>query len=88
MHDTITIEQAGVILERYARFIGQDTSSDIALLHYDDADQVSYWAEDAMNWLVQRGIYEGKGHLLTPRAPASRARIAEFLHMFILKSVL
>ena len=88
VHDTITIEQAGVILERYARFIRQDTSSDIALLHYDDADQVSYWAEDAMNWLVQRGIYEGKGLLLTPRAPASRARIAEFLHMFILKSVL
>lgn len=83
VNDTITIEQAGVILERYARFIGQDTSSDIALLHYDDADRVSQWAEKAMYWLVQHGIYEGENHLLTPQAPASRAQVAEFLYIFV-----
>lgn len=83
VNDQITIEQAGVILARYARFIGQDTSSDIALLHYDDGDKVADWAEESMCWLVQNGIYEGAGHFLSPKAPAARSQVAEFLYRFV-----
>ncbi len=83
--DKITVEQAIVILARYAERIGIDTDSNAKLIRYLDANEVSDWATDAMKWAVETGIYEGTYGRLNPKSNASRAFVAEMLYAFVTK---
>lgn len=81
--DEVTIEQAVVILARYADYCDVDTSSEKSLSRYADYKKISDWAEDAMKWAVEREIYKGSGGLLRPLAPAKRWLVAELFHKYV-----
>jgi len=53
-------------------------------LTFTDAETVSAWAQDAMNWAVANGIFEGdsKGNL-NPTATATRAQLAVIMARFL-----
>ena len=81
--DLITTEQAALIICRYARLCGIDTSSDQALDAYPDAKDVSGWALEAVEWAVQNGIYVIEDGVLKPRSFASRATVAMMMYRFV-----
>ncbi len=80
VNDQITVEQAVVILARYAEYAGIYEAADISLELFADADSVSDWALEAMMWAVENGIYTGEYGVLAPQALAPRALIAEMLY--------
>jgi uncharacterized repeat protein (TIGR02543 family) len=80
MTGSITREQLVVMLYRYAK--AKKTEAD--LTKFADADKVSGWAAEAMNWAVSVGILTGKkGGLLDPQGNAGRAEVATMLERFI-----
>lgn len=81
--DEVTIEQAVVILARFADYCDVDTSSEKSLSRYADYKKISDWAEDAMKWAVEREIYKGSGGLLRPQTPAKRWLVAELFHKYV-----
>ena len=73
---SITREQLAAMLYRYA---GEpDASADLSA--YTDADEISSYAQKAMQWCVANGILNGKtGSALAPQATATRAECAAML---------
>lgn len=82
VNDKITVEQAAVILARYAEYVDEYEESDISLKKYADADKVSDWALDAMKWAVENDIYNGESRRLNPQKPAPRALIATMIYNY------
>jgi hypothetical protein len=82
VNDEITVEQAAVIMARYAAFIGMDISAAADLGAYADAGEVADWALSQMKWAVAEEIYAGVNGELNPKDPASRALVAEILYAF------
>ena len=71
----ITREQIATILFRYAKGeAGKD-----AVSAFPDADKISNFAKDAMNWAVAEQIILGDGNYLNPRGNATRAEAAAML---------
>ena len=57
-----------------------EQDKDTNLLDYDDADQVSDWAAEAMQWAVGAGIINGMTETtLVPQGNATRAQVATML---------
>ena len=81
--DGVTIEQAVVILARYAEYCAVNTSSEKSLSRYADYKKISDWAEGAMKWAVEHEIYKGSGGLLRPLAPAKRRIVAELFYRYV-----
>lgn len=78
-NDPISREQLAVMLYNYA---GQPPVPNLALT-FDDADQVSGYADSAMRWAVDMGIIGGKGGgILDPKGQATRAQAAAMLMRF------
>lgn len=78
---SITRESLVVILYRYAKPGKTDGK---ALSAISDADLVSDWAVDAMDWAVGKGILIGNNAgELNPTGTASRAEVASILTRFI-----
>lgn len=82
VNDEITVEQAVVIMARYASFIGQDITAAADLSVYADAAEVADWALSQMQWAVAQNIYAGAAGELNPKDPAARALVAEILYAF------
>ena len=80
--DEITVEQAVVLLARFADYIGIDIDTDAALDSFFDAGEVADWAVEQMKWAVDNNIYEGIDGELNPKAPAKRWMLAEMLLAF------
>lgn len=79
----ITRQQLVTILFRYAN--GEVVEKN-CLAGYADANQVSEYAVDAMNWAVANGVVNGvSGNTLTPTATASRAQICAILMRYLQK---
>jgi len=76
----ITVEQATVILARYAQYVDKYTAATEDLAAYADADSVSDWALEQMKWAVENGVYEGNKFNLHPAAHAPRFLVAEMLY--------
>ncbi|MBQ7872323.1 MAG: S8 family serine peptidase [Oscillospiraceae bacterium] len=73
----ITREQIAAILFRYA---GAEAVEEDYLEDFSDADKISAYALDAMNWAVANGLITGMGDgTVAPRATATRAQIATIL---------
>lgn len=72
----VTREQIAVILFRYAKAEVVKESSSSA---FPDADKVSGYAVDAMNWAVVEGLIAGSEGKLLPQDSATRAEIAIIL---------
>ena len=82
----ITREQFATILYRYAQYKGYDVSvgEDTNILSFNDALQVSDWANAAVCWAVGAGLMNGddKGNLL-PQNSATRAQAAALFQRFL-----
>lgn len=82
--DHITREQFAVILRNYAQFAGQDTAAGAFQASFTDADTISDWALDAMQWANANGLIHGRTPTsLAPRGTATRAEAAAILQRFM-----
>ena len=80
----LTREQLAAILYRYAQTKGRGFRGLWSfLLDYDDADQVSDWAYEAVCWMTMQGVIQGTGErVLSPKSGATRAQVATMLMRF------
>ena len=73
----VTREQIATILFRYS---GAEKVEEDHLEAFADADKISAYAVDAMNWAVANGLIKGlTDTTVAPRATATRAQIATIL---------
>ena len=80
--DNITREQLAVMLWRYD---GEPAATNKEL-HFNDVDEVSGYALDALCWATENGIINGKGcGILDPRGQATRAQVAQMLMNYLRK---
>ena len=82
--EDITREQLAVMLMRYSEYRKYSTiiSGDIQI--FDDAIEVSSWANDSLNWAVGNGIINGRSQTeIAPRGTATRAEAATMILRFI-----
>ena len=77
----MTREQLAAILYRCAQAKGQGfTGMWYFPLDFKDAAEVSDWADEAMHWMVMKGIIKGRTETtLNPKNQSSRAEIATIL---------
>ena len=81
-NDPITREQLAVMLWRYS---GSPAATNKEL-HFNDTDEISGFALEAMRWAVENGILNGYGDgRLGPQGQATRAQVAQMLKNFIEK---
>ena len=85
MPGVITREQLATILYRYAKQKGYDVSKSAALTGFSDADKVSSYAVDAMQWAVAEELLKGSNGKLDPQGSATRAQVATILMRFMQK---
>ena len=85
MPGVITREQLATILYRYAKQKGYDVSRSAALTAFSDADKVSGYAAEAMQWAVAEGLLQGSNGKLNPQGSATRAQVATILMRFMEK---
>ena len=83
MTGAITREQLAAILFRYAKQKGYDVSKSVELNGFVDANTVSGYATEAMQWAVANGLIQGSNSKLSPKATASRAQVATILMRFM-----
>lgn len=82
--DTLTREQFAAMLQRYAKYKGLDTAKSADLAGYTDAESISAWAVDAMQWANAEGLILGRTETtLVPQGDATRAETAAILMRFI-----
>ncbi len=75
--DPVTREQMATILYRCAQTMGQGFQGLWAFpLDFPDAAEVSSWADEAMHWVVMKGIIIGTDRGLEPRATATDDQLA------------
>lgn len=80
----VTREQLAAILYRYAKLKGYDTSKSNKLDSFKDADKVSSWAVEAMQWANAESLINGKSNsMLDPQGKATRAETAAILMRFM-----
>lgn len=83
LDDSVTREELAAILYRYAVLKGKGGGADVGLDGYTDADCVSGWAADAMNWAVGAGLLKGAAPAtLDPQGEATRGQAAAVLMRF------
>jgi len=79
-NDPITREQLAVMLWRYA---GSPAATDKEL-YFNDTDEISSFALDAMRWAVENGVLNGYGDgRLNPQGQATRAQVAQMLKNYL-----
>ena len=83
-NDPITREQMAAMLYRYAQYQGIDAVTlEENLSRFTDADKISGYAVQAMNWAVGHGIIGGYGNgTLRPQGEARRSEAAAMLMRF------
>ena len=78
--DPITREQLAVMLWRYS---GSPAATSREL-YFNDTDEISGFALEALRWAVENGILNGYGDgRLGPQGQATRAQVAQMLKNFI-----
>ncbi|MBQ2764421.1 MAG: S-layer homology domain-containing protein, partial [Firmicutes bacterium] len=79
----ISREQMAVMMYRYAEFKGADISAADDLAAFNDAANVSSWADKEMKWAVAVDLINGMGNnTLAPKNTATRAQAATVLMRF------
>ena len=79
--DLVTREQTAVMLFRFANASDIDTTQGgMKAREFDDFDQVSDYAGEAMTWAVNVGILNGADNNLMPQNPCTRAQIVTMLY--------
>ncbi|MGC4019354.1 MAG: S-layer homology domain-containing protein [Muricomes sp.] len=83
--DKITREQMAVMMYRYAKFCGLNTSDNGNISSFPDAARVSDFSKVEMNWAVGAGLIQGDQGKLNPQGDASRAQCATIITRFMKK---
>ena len=78
----ISRQQMVAILYKYAQLSGYDTAVNGDLSNFEDANDVSSYAVDAMRWAVGHHLISGTGKGLEPKGTATRGQIAVILQAF------
>ena len=87
--DSITREQLVTMLFNYANKSGMDTSARADLSGMKNADAVSDWALEAVQWAVAEGILKGVDNTdLAPQGLATRAQAAAFMQRYVKAALL
>lgn len=82
-NDSITREQMTTILWRYAKYKGMDVTARANLSGYTDANRISAFAVDAMEWANAEAIIVGvSASELAPDGFATRAQVAQILYRY------
>ena len=82
--DPITRQQMAVMLYRFARALGMETAqSGAGAREFDDFEQVSAYAEEAITWAVNAAILRGTDNRLMPQAPCTRAQMVTMLNRLL-----
>ncbi len=76
----VTREQIATILFRYTK---SEAVAEDKLSAFPDADKVSAYAVDALNWAVAEGLINGSDGELLPGDTATRAQVAAILMRFL-----
>ncbi len=83
----ISREQIATILYRYAKYIGLVGQNDAVsgdVSKFEDRESVSPWAQEAMAWAVEVGLFKGDDtNSLNPQGEATRAEVATLLERLI-----
>lgn len=80
----ITREQMALTMYRYAKFKGLPVEAKGDLSAFADAEQVSDWAREAMEWAVGCGIIKGTTeNRLAPQGAAKRSELAAVVQGFL-----
>jgi len=81
---SITREQLAVMLYRFATSqTGSEPDAKGDSLLYSDADKISGYAKNAVQWCVNNGVLTGKsGSTFDPKGVATRAEVAAMLERF------
>ena len=84
--DKITREQLALMMYKYAKAKGYDTTAESVVLEkFSDEAQISTWAREAIQWAASHVIMSGKGNgadgkpLLDPQGNATRAECAAMM---------
>ena len=83
--DNITREQMAVMMFRYAKYKGIDTTETKSLSSFPDGDKVQVFAVDGMKWCTAKGIISGKGEepkSLEPQGNTNRAECATIISRY------
>ena len=79
----ITREQMALIIYRFAKMQGIDTTDASTLENFTDIKDVSDWAIDAIRWANKTELVTGTSQTtLSPKATATRAQVAKVLMCF------
>ena len=80
----ITREQMAAILRNYAQYKGLDVTASGDLVNYSDANSVSTWAKDSVEWAVGSGLIGGyEDSTLRPQGTTTRAEVASVLQRYL-----
>ncbi len=83
----ITREQLVVMIHRFATFNGMDPEARNDLADFTDADKVSSYAQDAVQWAVATGLLNGVEEdgviTLRPQGNATRAQVCAILQRYL-----
>ena len=83
-NDPITREQMAAILYNYADYKGYDVSERADLSGYADADSISGWALDTLEWANAEGLITGmSADTIAPQGQATRAQVAAMFQRFL-----
>ena len=85
--ENITREDMVVIMYRYCRVKGLASGGRADLGRFPDADQISGYAKEAVQWAVANGIINGRSNtgMLDPKGNASRVETAAIIQRFMTK---
>lgn len=73
----VTREHIAVFLYRYALHVGFDVSDRAGFERYDDTEEISEYAREALSWAVATGLITGRSsNTLAPREATTRAEAA------------
>lgn len=87
--DNITREQLVTMLFNFANLCGLDTSARADVGGMVNADVVSDWATEAVQWAVAEGILKGEDNIdLAPQGLATRAQAAAFMQRYVSAALL
>ena len=84
MTSAITREQMITMLYRFAKAQGMDTTQGgMAIREYEDFEEISAYAVEAMTWAVNTGLIRGTGNRLLPKNTCTRAQAAMMLYRLL-----
>ncbi len=83
-NDTITREQMATMLYNYEQKLGtggfaEDETFDLT---FDDADQISDWASEAVAWCAMKEVIKGDNNKFNPSGLSQRAQLATILALY------